>query len=305
MNKEFPLVSVVVVTYNSAKTILETLESIKNQTYKNIELIISDDCSKDNTIEICKKWLSENHTFFVNVKVVESIQNTGVAPNLNRAVQHSNGLWIKGLAGDDTLTPNSIEKFVDFVKQNNCQICVSDLNLFSDENIDLSQTRLTYNLFHNYLKEDLNKQLKRIYKEYTIPGPGFFYSRLLYNLVGGFDEKYPFCEEWPFAYKILKKGYRFYPCPKKLVNYRISRSSLCREKSNGLGNYLLYKSNKDFYFDYLQKELLKQGLIFRVIDNYINYKIIDAKYQKKSNLIKLLKLLSPLFYIEKLRTICK
>lgn len=304
MNKELPLVSIVVITYNSAKTVLETLESIKNQTYKNIELIISDDCSKDNTIEICKKWITEN-TASINAKIVVSSQNTGVAPNLNRGIKQSKGEWIKSLAGDDTLTPNCIDKFVDFIKQNNSQICVSDLNLFSEENIDLSQTRLTYNLFQTYLKESQNKQIKRIYKEYTIPGPGFFYSRSLYNLIGGFDEKYPFSEEWPFAYKILKKGYRFYPCPEKLVNYRISRSSLCRENSNGLGNYLLYKSNKDFYFDYLQKELLKQGLILRVIDNYINYKILDAKYKNNSKHIKYLKLLSPLYYWIKIKSLLK
>ena len=57
MNNKFPLVSVVIITYNSEKTIIETLESIKNQTYKNIELIISDDFSKDNTVEICKQCI--------------------------------------------------------------------------------------------------------------------------------------------------------------------------------------------------------------------------------------------------------
>ena len=51
------LVSVVVITYNSEKYILETLESIKTQSYKNLELIISDDCSKDDTVMICRDWL--------------------------------------------------------------------------------------------------------------------------------------------------------------------------------------------------------------------------------------------------------
>ena len=303
MNKELPLVSVVVITYNSAKTVLETLDSIKNQTYKNIELIISDDCSNDNTVVVCKEWIKLNFQNFINAEVVESVKNTGTAPNLNRGIKHSKGKWIKILAGDDTLTSDSIEQFYNFVKQNKCEICVCDLNLFSDENQDLSDIKLVYNQYHNNLKEDLNKQLKRIYKEYTIPGPGFFFSRSLYNLVSGFDEKYPFCEEWPFAYKVLKIGYKFYPCSKKLVNYRISSSSLCREKSNGLGNYLLYTSNKNFYFDFLQKELLKHGYILFVIDKYINYKILDAKYRNNLTPIKLLKFLSPLFYWNKIRNL--
>lgn len=54
-----PLVSVIVITYNSAKYVLETLESIRVQSYQNIELIISDDCSKDNTIDICRNWIGK------------------------------------------------------------------------------------------------------------------------------------------------------------------------------------------------------------------------------------------------------
>lgn len=57
---EQPLVSVSVITYNSAKTVLETLESIKAQTYQNLELIVSDDCSTDNTVELCRNWIEQN-----------------------------------------------------------------------------------------------------------------------------------------------------------------------------------------------------------------------------------------------------
>ena len=64
------IVSVVVITYNSADYVLETLESIKKQTYKNIELIITDDKSKDNTIEICNKWLDENSKEFIKSRII-------------------------------------------------------------------------------------------------------------------------------------------------------------------------------------------------------------------------------------------
>lgn len=70
MSKNKPLVSIVVTTYNSSKYVLETLESVKAQTYKNIELIISDDYSLDNTVEICKKWITENSDRFVNTKII-------------------------------------------------------------------------------------------------------------------------------------------------------------------------------------------------------------------------------------------
>ena len=51
------LVSISVITYNSSKYILDTLDSVKAQTYPNLELVISDDCSTDNTIDLCKDWV--------------------------------------------------------------------------------------------------------------------------------------------------------------------------------------------------------------------------------------------------------
>ena len=60
MNMRQPLVSINITTYNSSKFIIETLESAKMQTYQNIELIVSDDSSVDNTVELCKKWIEKN-----------------------------------------------------------------------------------------------------------------------------------------------------------------------------------------------------------------------------------------------------
>lgn len=80
------LVSCTVLSYNSAKTILETLESIKAQTYQNIELIVSDDCSKDNTVELCRQWIAVNKNRFVRVVLLTVKENTGVCANGNRAI---------------------------------------------------------------------------------------------------------------------------------------------------------------------------------------------------------------------------
>jgi len=92
--KNNPLVSIIVITYNSAKFVLETLESAKAQTYQNIELIISDDGSTDNTVQICREWLKNNKESFVNTELITVEKNTGIPANCNRGVMllKENGL---------------------------------------------------------------------------------------------------------------------------------------------------------------------------------------------------------------------
>lgn len=72
------LVSVVVLSYRSAETIVETLDSIKNQTYPNIELIVTDDASPDNTVQVVQQWIAENEGALAAIKLVMSDKNTGL-----------------------------------------------------------------------------------------------------------------------------------------------------------------------------------------------------------------------------------
>ena len=95
------LVTIGVLAYNSAKTILETLDSIALQTYDNIELIICDDGSTDNTLVVVKTWLKEHVSNFYRTEIVTVNQNTGTPANCNRLLKHSNGEWLKMIAADD------------------------------------------------------------------------------------------------------------------------------------------------------------------------------------------------------------
>ena len=103
------LVSVIVVTFNSSQFIIETLESVSKQTWKEIELIITDDCSEDNTIEVCLNWINENKNRFLRVEIIKPEKNTGVPANANRGLYAAQGDWIAFIAGDDTFKPNHIK----------------------------------------------------------------------------------------------------------------------------------------------------------------------------------------------------
>ncbi|MGE8432277.1 glycosyltransferase family 2 protein [Chryseobacterium joostei] len=106
---EQPLVTIVVVSYNHSRFIKENLDSIKNQTYKNIQLILGDDASPDHSVEVFEEWLKENN--YPAEKNFHT-QNTGLPTMLNECVELTKGKYIKMIAADDFLHPESIEKSV-------------------------------------------------------------------------------------------------------------------------------------------------------------------------------------------------
>jgi len=103
------LVSVIVVCYNHSKFIVECLNSIKNQTYANWELIVADDASTDNSVEIIKEWLKENN---ISAKTNFHTKNTGLATTLNECIKLLKGESVKLIAADDYLHPDSIENCI-------------------------------------------------------------------------------------------------------------------------------------------------------------------------------------------------
>lgn len=104
-----PLISVIIPAYNASLFLLETLESVKKQTYNNWEIIVVDDCSTDNTIDIVtdfSKGLSNP------VKVITNEINSGVSVSRNFAVTNSSGSWLALLDSDDVWLPNHLQTLV-------------------------------------------------------------------------------------------------------------------------------------------------------------------------------------------------
>ena len=111
-----PLVSIVVLTYNSSKYVIETLESAYNQTYQNVELIVTDDSSQDSTLSIVEEWISIHKSRFIACKLIQSSTNTGIPANLNRGIRNCKGEWVKIIAGDDILLPKCIEHLTTYIR---------------------------------------------------------------------------------------------------------------------------------------------------------------------------------------------
>lgn len=221
MNEMQPLVSVVVITYNSEEFILETLESIKNQTYKNIELIISDDYSQDSTVKICQRWLEKNSKHFFSSECITSSKNTGLTKNLNRGCKVTHGEWLKPIAGDDILLVNCIENNL-----NHCdgtEILFSKVETFSEKGI------LAYSPADNVVNFfDLNPidQFERLFMFNFLPAPALFINANYLKKIGYFDERYSMMEDYPLWLKATYTGHKLNYFSDVTVRYRIHDKSI-------------------------------------------------------------------------------
>lgn len=109
-----PLVSVIITAYNRELFISEAIESILNSTYNNIELIIVDDCSVDNTYSIAKSFEKRD----TRITVYLNSSNIGDYPNRNKAAGYATGKYLKYVDSDDYIFPNTIEVMVDIMENN-------------------------------------------------------------------------------------------------------------------------------------------------------------------------------------------
>ena len=232
------LVTVIVITYNSAKYVLETLESVYRQSYNNIELIVSDDCSKDNTVSICQQWVDTNRNRFINAKVIQTENNSGICGNYNFALKNANGNWIKYIAGDDILEDNCIERFVSNIKPNIfLYTCITKHLQNETGEIELYSTRIP--------DQSAWKQARYMLKSlYGINGPTIFIERNHLLNLGGFEEKYPMIEDWPIAIRYATNGLRIGIVNEPLVQWRIYGNSISHS------NYSFAISLRNAWYDY-------------------------------------------------------
>lgn len=253
------LISIVVISYNSAKTIVETLNSIKNQTYPNIEIIVSDDCSTDHTVEMVEDWMKSNQ----NIKLVTSNVNTGIPGNVNRGIKASSGTAVKLIAADDMLMPNAVEVYYkNYLVNDSKTINVARVELFGDvtqKHIDYCENCYVFASQRNQYEQLL------ITNCLLAPSVGLLDKKMIIEN-GMFNENYPAFEDYPFYLKLSKKGYYFKLIDTPLVRYRVSDNSV----GNGMSKRYL-KSLSKFFFQEKLKMLLEMKMYLPAVRQSLGY----------------------------------
>ena len=127
------LVSIITPTWNCAPFICETIKSVLAQTYQNWELIISDDCSTDNTYKVVEPYLAMDS----RIKYICNDHNSGAAVTRNNALRVAKGHWIAFLDSDDLWLPEKLEHQVRFMEENNYAFSYHEYTEMSEKGEDL------------------------------------------------------------------------------------------------------------------------------------------------------------------------
>ena len=120
------LVSIVVPVYNAGKYIEKTIEMVREQTYTDWELILVDDCSKDDSVARIEPFLSDK------IRLIKKEQNEGAAEARNTGIEHMKGRYLAFLDADDVWRKEKLEKELNFMKDKECAFCFTSYE-FGDE----------------------------------------------------------------------------------------------------------------------------------------------------------------------------
>ncbi len=252
MTSSLPLATVIVLCYNQEQFVITCLESILAQTYSNIQMIIIDDHSRDNSVEVIHHWITKNEiqcTFIIHT------ENQGICKTINHALTYATGKYITIIASDDLWLPEFIEKYVQIHENWGVELgFVYGQTYVMDEN-----------------GTDLNKVMRYLEKPYE----GYVYEKLLernfiaansvvmkkecLDKVGPYDENLSY-EDYDMWLRLTRE----YPvafCPQILSKYRLVNTSMTKtkHKEKRISRALIYLKQQNL--DQSSKEVIENKLI--------------------------------------------
>ena len=300
INDEMPLVTILVVTYNSSKYVLETLESAKLQSYQNIELIVTDDCSTDLTVDICSNWIEINQARFVRVELITSLKNAGTPANLNKGYRASKAQWIKAIAGDDALLPTCIETNINYVIKNPAAKIVHSIAIIYRENFSAENFIRLFNTSNKLNFSDkltAFDQYEILLRESLVVSPTVFINNELIKLIGYCDESIPYIEDRPIWLKITKAGEKIYFLNAATVLYRLHSESI----QNKIDKKFLYNDyilkQRPIYLKYININVTTIERVFNEI--HFSFGKLILKYFNRNYTF------NRIFFMGTMRTIAK
>lgn len=283
-----PVVSVIIPAYNTGAYIGKAIESVLQQTLSNLEVLVVDDCSTDNTVAVVQRFVDDR------LRLLQNSQNLGVGGARNRAFQAARGKWIALLDSDDWYAPARLEKLVAQAEANDADLLSDDLYLIEDGSIKPWGTLL----------KESGAQIPQV----TQIDPDYFISSDLEGQQGlrlGFskpllrrefldchhlqyDPNIKIGEDFWLYMNCFRYGARFFFVPQPYYYYRSRLGSLIQSdkiqrlenECNAIANFL---KNEDFLKNNPQV-LAALGIRQTISRKYLNYyKVVEPLKQGKVN----------------------
>lgn len=216
---DYPLVTVGIASFNNSDYIIETLESVKNQSYTNIQVIIVDDCSSDNSIELLRSWLPFKE-LDIELKIHE--KNKGIVAVAKTILDMAKGKYYQILGSDDTLEQNKIKEQVELLETLPSEYCMvySDVKRIDESSKILSQSYLEY---QNYNTPPSGIIFKELIHFNFIPAMSVLVKTEVAKSNYAYEHDFPF-EDYVLWLKLAHK-YKIAFLDKRTANYRIKRES--------------------------------------------------------------------------------
>lgn len=254
---ETALVSIITPSFNSEKFIVETIQSVQNQTYQNWEMIIVDDCSTDQTVSIIEQFVKNDN----RIHLFQLDKNSGAGIARETALSNAKGDYIAFLDADDLWKPLKIEKQLQFLKDNKVPFTFS---------------------FYECIDEEGNALDRIVEAPRNLSYHQLFFCNYVGNLTGIYEVNYfgkitisatRKRQDWMVWLTILKKIKKAKPVPESLAFYRIRDNSLSASKVDLLKhNFAVYRNFHGFSY---------VSSLFIMIGFLITQLLIKPRYIKK------------------------
>jgi len=246
-------VSIIIPAYNAADYLKEAVDSVLAQTYKNIEIIVVDDGSTDDTRSALESYVASGKIKYIYQK------NKGLAGARNTGIKNASGKYVAFLDADDLFLPDKVAEQARALEENpGYGVCYSDLLHFSEDG-------KVYHHRYNYPSGDIFEQL--LHRQFVNPLT-VVARRELFTKYGFFDESLRRSEDWDLWLRLARAGVKFYFLDERLARYRVrsvgNLSSLASEPEmkeknlelfSRLGRELSSEEWSRYRFDEILKKL--------------------------------------------------
>ncbi|MCK5816154.1 MAG: glycosyltransferase family 2 protein [Flavobacteriaceae bacterium] len=279
-----PLVSICIPTYNGESYIEDAINSALAQTYLNIEIIISDDNSSDDTLIICERLAR----VYGNIKVYRNPIKLGLSGNWNESIEKASSNWIKILFQDDLLKPTCVEEMMYEAIDKNVDFVICNREYIFEDKIPFKKikmyariSKLTSAIFKSnvvYRPEDTAKAISPcIYRNSLGEPPALLFNKKQYHKNDFSTDFYQLIDYIFILNKILTHNFVF--IDKDLVQFRIHNNS------ESMKNSKINKVEKENIYKSLHIRFYEQILICEKLLNDPLYRVVKENVTKKNILI--------------------